>query len=157
MKLLAVSALVCAVVVLTNAAAYRDLFKRQSGEWTTIGDRQYLYVDIQQTWHKAEQNCAQLGGKLASVHSQKDNQELGLLITRMTGGKPIVWLGGTDQHQEGNWVWSDGSVFNYKNWCWREPNNDWNQDCLQMNYGSDQCWDDDQCNEYRSSICSKPK
>ncbi|XP_041642000.1 ladderlectin-like [Cheilinus undulatus] len=158
MKLLAVSALVCAVVVLTNAAAYRDLFKRQSGEWTVVGNRQYLYVEYPQTWTEAEQNCHQLGGHLASVHSHFDNHQITLLVTRMTGGNPEAWLGASDQYREGNWGWNDGSSRNFKNWCTDQPDNYGdNEDCLQMNYSSDHCWNDWACSNLLPSICWKPK
>ncbi|XP_041642005.1 type-2 ice-structuring protein-like [Cheilinus undulatus] len=157
MKLLAVSALVCAVVVLTNAAAYHDLFKRQSGEWTVVGNHQYLYVEYPQTWTEAEQNCHQLGGHLASVHSHFDNHQIRLLVTRMTGGNPEAWLGGSDQYREGNWGWNDGSSWNFKNWCNDQPNNSGDQDCLQMNHSSDHCWNDWPCSTPLPSVCGKPK
>ncbi|XP_041642001.1 ladderlectin-like [Cheilinus undulatus] len=158
MKLLAVSALVCAVVVLTNAAAYRDLFKRHFGKWTVVGNHQCLYVDHPQTWSQAEQNCHQLGGHLASVHSHLENHQITLLVTRMTGGNPHVWLGGSDQHREGNWGWNDGSFMNFKNWCPGEPNNyGGKEDCLQTKYISGQCWNDLTCSTLLPSVCCKQK
>ncbi|GLD46005.1 ladderlectin-like protein [Lates japonicus] len=54
------------------------------------------------------------------------------------------------------WTWSDGSPFNYLNWCGGEPNNaGGNQHCLQVNHGAEKCWDDYQCNTRKPSVCVK--
>ncbi|KAM6999931.1 type-2 ice-structuring protein-like [Tautogolabrus adspersus] len=166
MKLLAVCSLVCAMMVLMSAEAAPepepekaaaedlDVDKRtcHSG-WTQIGHRYFFYVAHSMTWHQAEANCVHLGGHLASVHSHWEYAQITALIIFKSHKNPEVWIGGSDQHQEGVWRWTDGTCFNYTNWCRGEPNNACNQDCLQMNYSANRCCDDRWCHHRIPSVC----
>lgn len=40
------------------------------------------------------------------------------------------WVGGTDQENEGDWMWIDGSGFVYQNWQENEPGGGTNENCL---------------------------
>ena len=48
-------------------------------------------------------------GELASVHDQETNEFLSSLT------QVDSWLGGYQDDQD-NWMWSDGSIWNYANW-----------------------------------------
>ncbi|XP_034532342.1 type-2 ice-structuring protein-like isoform X3 [Notolabrus celidotus] len=181
MKILAVSALLCAMMALTTAAAVPeeepedaqgavpeeesedeqavelDVVKRthcHSG-WKLIGHRYFFYVAQHLTWAQAEKKCVSLGGHLASVHSQWEYHQIRSLIKAQSHGHPAAWVGGTDSCQEGVWRWSDGSCFDFKQWCRGEPNNGLgtNQDCLQINFSCNKCWDDLWCHHRRPSVC----
>ncbi|XP_034532341.1 type-2 ice-structuring protein-like isoform X2 [Notolabrus celidotus] len=193
MKILAVSALLCAMMALTTAAAVAeadpedaetaavpeeepedaqgavpeeesedeqaelDVVKRthcHSG-WKLIGHRYFFYVAQHLTWAQAEKKCVSLGGHLASVHSQWEYHQIRSLIKAQSHGHPAAWVGGTDSCQEGVWRWSDGSCFDFKQWCRGEPNNGLgtNQDCLQINFSCNKCWDDLWCHHRRPSVC----
>ncbi|XP_042256849.1 type-2 ice-structuring protein-like isoform X3 [Thunnus maccoyii] len=108
MKILTVSALVCALMALTTADAVqeakatkdqtdqRQLVKRPiycpSG-WSRFRGRCFRYMPRAMNWADAE---------------------------------------------EGDWQWSDGSRFIDLNWCSGQPdNNFFGQDCLQMNHGGE--------------------
>merc|ERR1711962_1690367 len=44
-----------------------------------------------------------------------------------------MWIGGTDEAQEGSWTWSDGSPWDYQKWGSGEPNNaGGSEDCSMM-------------------------
>lgn len=74
------------------------------------------------TWKEAEEYCRSLGGHLASITSPTEQA----LIARMVENQKLwfFWLGGTDEAEEGEWVWVDGEKWSYSNWGRAEPNND---------------------------------
>ncbi|XP_042609964.1 lithostathine-like [Cyprinus carpio] len=49
----------------------------------------------------------------------KNNFLIGLLRSTTTR----CWLGVQDAVEEGQWLWSDGTPYDYSNWCSKEPNN----------------------------------
>ena len=55
---------------------------------------------------------------------------------------------------EGIWEWSStGKQFSIDDWNPGEPNNDDNQDCLQIYQSSDYHWDDVGCSVHNYYIC----
>ncbi|XP_038588165.1 type-2 ice-structuring protein-like [Micropterus salmoides] len=171
MKMLTVSALVCAMMALTRAAALPEanpenaqqakshLVKRStacSGRWSEFSGRCFHYVPKPMTWAKAEKNCESMGGNLASVHNLLEYHEIQRLIMSASYEYTVTWIGGSDAQEENQWFWIDGTPFNYLNWCGGEPNNlGGRQNCLQINHGDQKCWDDYQCNFRRPSVCAK--
>jgi len=83
---------------------------------------------------------------VANIHSQEENT----LIRGLTNGE--IWIGFTDEAEEGKFVWSDGITSEYTNWNGGEPNN-WgnNENCTTMK-GSGK-WNDLSCNNQRRFIC----
>uniref|UniRef100_A0A3Q4HI10 C-type lectin domain-containing protein n=1 Tax=Neolamprologus brichardi TaxID=32507 RepID=A0A3Q4HI10_NEOBR len=163
MKLLTVSALLCAMVAPTTAAgeyhsihllpAKSHVVKRSPRcprGWTKYGRRCFFFNSAIASWANAEKSCKSMRAHLASVHNINEYRE----IQRLTGKKQS-WIGGTDAPKEGKWFWSDGTCFTYQKWCFREPNNDRNQDCLQINRGVFKCWDDMWCDAHLPSVCAK--
>ncbi|XP_049424668.1 ladderlectin-like [Epinephelus fuscoguttatus] len=171
MKMLIVSALVCAMMVLTRAAAPPEetpqneteipLVKRStdcSSDWSFLGGRCYHYVPTLMSWAGAERHCQSLGGNLASVHNSQQYFDIQRLISQVTHKNDPAWIGGTDAQEESQWFWSDGTPFRYQYWCQGEPNNNkGNQHCLQMNYSADRCWDDLQCSNKLPSVCVRER
>ena len=39
------------------------------------------------------------------------------------------WMGATDMHHEGGWVWMSGAPWNFESWAPNEPNQNGNEDC----------------------------
>ena len=67
------------------------------------GSRYKLYKD-NKTWAEAESHCQEEGGHLASVTSEWEQE----MVEEVAEGLP-VWIGGTDQEQEGRWQWVGGA------------------------------------------------
>ncbi|XP_045898372.1 type-2 ice-structuring protein-like [Micropterus dolomieu] len=173
MKILTVSALVCAMMALTRAAGAAALSEANpenakqvkshlvkrwrvcSDRWTEISGRCFLFVPRAMTWSQAERNCQSLGANLASVHAAEEYRQIQRLISNKAHRITQAWLGATDAAQEGVWFWSDGTPFAFSYWCKGEPNNAGYQHCLQMNHGGDKCWDDIQCHSHLASVCVK--
>ncbi|HBH4034434.1 TPA: DUF5011 domain-containing protein [Clostridioides difficile] len=58
-----------------------------------------------------------LKGHLVTITSKDELDIFNSLTTR------TVWLGGSDEKEEGKWKWITGEPFKYTNWCPGEPNN----------------------------------
>ena len=70
------------------------------------------------SWQEAELKCANIGGYLASIKSKEVNE----FIYKLGKGN-CLWLGASDELNEGNWIWRDGSAVTYTNWASKEPDN----------------------------------
>ena len=130
-------------------------------------DRKLKLYQEKKTFHEAESFCQKLGGHQASVGSEGRNEE----VFKMTRGiKQSVWLGGTDEAEEYNWTWTDGTPWNYTRWMAGEPNNGkilpisagklWDEnDCLMQQYFTtiaalDARWQDVPCSNRYPFICN---
>ncbi|XP_035859859.1 galactose-specific lectin nattectin-like [Sander lucioperca] len=103
----------------------------------------------------AEIFCEITGGNLASIHSDAEHTFIKNYINQVTGAQKPSWIGGSDAMEEGTWMWSDGSKFNYKIWNVGEPNNSGGaENCLLMNSGAAN-WNDAACTYQASFVCSK--
>uniref|UniRef100_A0A7N8XYY6 Type-2 ice-structuring protein-like n=1 Tax=Mastacembelus armatus TaxID=205130 RepID=A0A7N8XYY6_9TELE len=168
MKMLGVFVLcVCAMMDLTPAAdlpeakdendqtARSHLVKRFMF-WSRYRNRLFHYIPRPLTWAEAERNCQSMGGNLASVHNIWEYHEIQKVIMTASHDYKQTWIGGSNAQQNNVWLWSDGTVFHYSNWCPGEPSNFRRQQhCLQMNYSAQKCWDDLECYGHRPSVCAK--
>lgn len=76
----------------------------------------YLVVDAPAGWHEANDYCSSLGAHLVTIQSAVENQ----FVSRMAHA---MWLGATDEAQEGVWGWVTGEPWSYSSWYPGEPNN----------------------------------
>ena len=102
----------------------------------------FAYFDTREDFAGAEASCVAMGGHLASLHDDRDQETLQRIVHRdcvdgsmMMGfsyddavqscdyDKP-VWIGFTDATTEGTFTWTDGTPADYENWQAGEPN-DW--------------------------------
>lgn len=84
----------------------------------------YLVIARPATFEEASRACARLGGHLVSIGSSEENTLVVGLIQRMQspGKHQHCWLGASDEKEEGNWQWLDGSKFRFSDWHGAEPN-----------------------------------
>ena len=121
------------------------------------------YFDLNRTWYQAEEFCVSKGGHLASVNSQFEHDQLRELL-KDEKKVEFVWLGGSDEEEEGVWVWSNGAAWHYpgNSWPWgsREPDGFQGENCLYLMWsgGSDNHWIDHSCNHVGNTgfICQIP-
>uniref|UniRef100_A0A672NK09 Galactose-specific lectin nattectin-like n=1 Tax=Sinocyclocheilus grahami TaxID=75366 RepID=A0A672NK09_SINGR len=120
--------------------------------WTHFGVKCYKYFSEPFNWITAERFCQTYDANLASVHNKLDNDHLLSLVPSYTR----FWVGAQDGEQEGQWIWSDGSPFNYTSWCSGEPNNAGDaENCLELAHSSNQCWNDLTCSSFLDFVCAK--
>ena len=85
-----------------------------------------LYTHQWKTWAEAEAHCQSEGAHLASVLTERENNKVKALA-----GKYAVWLGGSNQEEEGPLRWSDGSPWGYTQWE-EVPKKDQKMKCVYM-------------------------
>lgn len=113
----------------------------------TYNDHTYTLVTTPKTWLQAKSYAESLGGYLAIVSSQEENDRIlseALKTLSMTpsaqdgGGARYVWLGASDLLTEGSWKWVSGTALTggFTNWgtgTWgTEPDNFDGQDALAL-------------------------
>ena len=146
--------------------------------WEDAGgkiEEELMLLKREWRWESAENGCQDQGGHLASIAtSEKQKSTLRFLKkAEETGGwLTFIWLGGSDAQSEGNWTWSDNSVWGFDNWYpgnpdylkSPEPNNGRDglgrqgkrEDCLKMKDPvRDGTWHDEDCKERLKALCQK--
>lgn len=111
-------------------------------------DCSLYFLNPQSMTGSAAQTFAQnLGGNLISVQSAAENSCIISAINSI-GQSGIIWIGFSDEVNEGNFVWYDQAPVTYTNWAPGEPNQSGNEDCVQI-YANGQ-WNDLNCGSNNS-------
>ena len=108
---------------------------------TEFEGREYKVIRAEISWHEADRKCREMGGTLASVKTKAASDFMNGLI-----GEEVVWLGGSDEVKEGDWLWRDGSRMIFHNWANHEPDNwyDGTEHWLVGGWYDDGTWGDTQ-------------
>lgn len=93
--------------------------------WEGNGHYYQVYGNVegeQLTWEEAKKACEEMGGHLATITSQEEQD----FISSLSGdetliGKWSVWIGLSDLEETGTWKWVTGEPFEYSNWANNEP------------------------------------
>ncbi|XP_042564736.1 lectin-like [Clupea harengus] len=120
-------------------------------EWSKLGPYCVKYFQQPVPFGQAEMKCRGEApdSHLISIHDGETNNGVQIL----TGsGNAMVWIGGMRLPNNGNFVWTDGSKWDYTNWVPGQP--DGNGDCVQINWNSPGMWDDVQCWSRLGYICA---
>ncbi len=80
------------------------------------GNHYKPFLDTNSTWWEAKVACEDIGGALVVVTTPQENE----FIRGMVKGK-LIWLGGTDEFEEGKWTWDNDEKFVFKNWDAKQP------------------------------------
>lgn len=82
------------------------------------GGHWYMAFEEDVTWQQAKARCEKMGGYLACITSESEQA----FLAELADGR-YLYLGGTDEKQEGTWRWIDGSDWKYESWLPGQPNN----------------------------------
>ncbi|XP_073670726.1 galactose-specific lectin nattectin-like [Paramisgurnus dabryanus] len=139
-----------------NAAAH----EKCSYGLTPFGVQCYKFFSESVNWATAEKNCQSIDANLASVRNKVENN---FLLSLIVPDSTRAWIGGHDGEIDGQWLWADGSQFDFNNWCPGLPDNYKNkpENCLEINLSIpevsfNRCWNDESCSSTMSYICAKP-
>lgn len=98
-------------------------------------------------WGTSKYICEQLGGRLAIINSEKENK---FLASKLNG--QTAWLGGSDEVQEGRFVWLDNTALSFTSWLPGQPNDaNGNEDYIELL--PDGAWNDQNGSVNREYIC----
>ena len=103
---------------------------------------------------------------LVKIGSEKENNFLLNTFLQIPSDKinREAWTGLSDKENEGEFVWTDGTAPDYKNWAAEQPNDEDNkQDCAEIVNGvfwpgglpQIGLWNDFQCHQKLMYICEK--
>lgn len=113
----------------------------------------YMRFETALTWDESVALCETLGAEihLATITDATENARVTSALVPDGG---CAYLGGTDRAVENEFSWITGEPFSFSNFESGEPNNDGEEDCLQM--FSDGQWNDIDCAEQFPCICERP-
>lgn len=97
------------------------LTERKANAQVIFEGHTYLLTLTATNWGLAEGIAVSIGGHLATVNTQAEND---FLTSTFCNVSAPFWIGFTDQVQEGQWRWTSGEPVTYTNWHPGEPNND---------------------------------
>lgn len=83
------------------------------------GNHLYQIYYGEYTWTQAKQACKKLGGHLATITSQKEQN---FIDNYLNTNDDKLWIGGY-KASNGKWKWVTGEKWSYTNWGDGEPNN----------------------------------
>jgi len=102
----------------------------------------YEVVTDKVSWHMAVQRCQARGGYLCRV---EDTEESAFVASIALGRR--LWLGATDEAEEGAWRWASGEKAAFARWAWGEPNNhERREHYMHTSPGGE--WNDTNCGGY---------
>lgn len=116
------------------------------------GDAAFCFVAL--PWAEAEADCVDQGGHLVSLHA-KNVQDF-VASEAFAIQDSDWWIGLNDTKNEGTFVWSDNTPFNYMNWNDGEPNNAGEEDCANVIPWGGGTWNDLPCDQARPYVCRLP-
>ncbi len=94
------------------------------------------------TWTASQAMAVALGGNLASINDQAEQDFVHSNFGNIGGVDRRLWIGFTDFGAEGAFYWSDGSAAKYSNWNPGEPNNSSGVEHYAEMLGSNGKWND---------------
>ena len=103
-------------------------------------------ITEKKTWVEAETHCQLGGGHLASILKLNEQKE----VSALSGSE--LWIGGSDQEEEGAWNWTDKSVWDYTAWDVGAGEERDGRNCL---YTQGMEWNDASCNAKKAFVCQK--
>ncbi|KPA08991.1 secreted protein containing C-type lectin domain protein [Candidatus Magnetomorum sp. HK-1] len=134
--------------VWVNNSGCPDINKGSEIKYNSDNGHYYQRFEFNKTsWTNAKQFCEQRGGYLATITSENEQ----LFITNNFSNKYWLWLGGTDESNEGSWEWITGEDWVYTNWHQNEPSGG-TEHYLNTYYFPDGTWNDNTNNGADNNI-----
>jgi hypothetical protein len=112
---------------------------------------EYLFCFVPRTFQQAEDDCVAKGGHLASIHDEETEEQLWDAALEVQSAS--WWFGLHDLEVEGEYVWTDGTPFDFEDWGDGEPNDSGEEDCVHWADWSGGRWNDMPCDFKAPYLC----
>jgi hypothetical protein len=129
-----------------------------TGRKVTAGSTTFCaYGTEPRDWDGAKKTCADSGGTLASLETSAESSAL-FDALKLPSGLPSyepnqgLWIGLTDEVEEGKFKWANGAPLSGGNWRPGQPDNAGNEDCVTMTL-TDGKWTDLDCGSMLPYVC----
>jgi len=116
------------------------IFNPESGHWYGLTGEVWRGITEEvdcnsggDTWLDAQAYAETLGGYLAVINDESENQWVVQTFVNRDRWVEEFWFGMTDWGFEGQWYWINGEPVTYTNWENLEPNDEGGEDCVAMN------------------------
>jgi hypothetical protein len=87
-------------------------------------DNHHTYILLRpMNWERSEQLAQKLGGHLATIRNQAEEDWIFKTFGRYGGERRLLWIGLTDTEKRFHFSWADGESTSYTAWAPHEPNN----------------------------------
>jgi hypothetical protein len=113
-------ALMGAILPLVSSGALPDVI---AGPILNPANNHVYYLLDGATWHQSEARAVAMGGHLVAINNAAENEWIVDTFASWGGSDRHLWIGLTDQRQEGVFTWANGRPFSFSNWNAGEPNN----------------------------------
>lgn len=123
--------------------------------WFSFKGRCYKYVATRMSWADAELHCLSQRANLVSIYSLDEDNFVKALIQNFDTAYAWTWIGLSDLHKEGRWMWSDGCPVKFAFWSSRQPDNAGGKEhCGHKNLGNEPKWNDYICSTALPFVCA---
>ncbi|XP_073699393.1 lectin-like [Garra rufa] len=126
--------------------------------WYKVGSYCVKYFRRPRNFTDAEYNCRTTapGAHLVSVHSKTDNDLLLCMVKKFSPNNLRFWLGAFELFKSGQFLWLDGSFWDFQIWTRGEPNHMYtsSEECVEMNWKEIGKWNDHSCHVRKSYMCA---
>ncbi|XP_052610774.1 CD209 antigen-like protein E [Peromyscus californicus insignis] len=119
-------------------------------DWELFQGSCYLFSRTLGSWEASASSCQDLGAHLVIINSVEEQRFMKYWNVRKNQRS---WIGLSDLRREGSWQWVDGNPLQLSFWKEGEPNNDGDEDCVEL-FTDD--WNDNKCTEQNFWVCEQP-
>ncbi|XP_076416528.1 CD209 antigen-like protein C isoform X1 [Peromyscus maniculatus bairdii] len=119
-------------------------------DWELFQGSCYLFSRTLSSWEASATSCQDLGAHLVIINSVEEQRFMEYWNVRK---KQRSWIGLSDLRHEGSWQWVDDTPLQLSFWKQGEPNNDEDEDCVEL--FTDE-WNDNKCTEQNFWVCEQP-
>uniref|UniRef100_A0A7N6BPQ1 C-type lectin domain-containing protein n=1 Tax=Anabas testudineus TaxID=64144 RepID=A0A7N6BPQ1_ANATE len=103
--------------------------------------------------YKYSSTVCHRGTNLVSIYSLDEENFVKSLIMNFDPAQGYSWIGLSDIHEEGSWMWSDGCPVKFVFWSAGQPDNYKElEHCGHVNYETALKWNDIDCSNLFSSV-----
>lgn len=101
----------------------------------------YVVVPTPMRWVDAKAHAEKMGGYLAVVTTEGENQFV-IDLARSKNVHQAIWIGLSDEENEGQWKWVNGEPFDFSAWEKGEPNGGRGENYVNMGHVNPTKWND---------------